>query len=53
MVGIKLMRGISRLKENKIFKAAIIKAIPIMCSYFLVSMAYGMMMQKAGGRSGR
>lgn len=48
IVGIKLMRSISRLKENKIFKAAIIKAIPIMCSYFFVSMAYGMMMQKAG-----
>lgn len=40
--------GKQSLKENKIFKAAIIKAIPIMCSYFFVSMAYGMMMQKAG-----
>lgn len=42
------MNSISRLKENKIFKAAIIKSIPIMCSYFFVSMAYGMMMQEAG-----
>lgn len=42
------MKIISRLKENKVFKAAIIKAIPIMCSYFFVSMAYGMMMQEAG-----
>lgn len=36
-----ILISISRLKENKIFKAAIIKAIPIMCSYFFVSMAYG------------
>lgn len=48
MVGNKTMKNISRLKENRVFKAAIIKAIPIMCSYFFVSMAYGMMMQEAG-----
>lgn len=48
MVGNNLMKSISRLKDNKILKAAIIKSIPIMCSYFFVSMAYGMMMQEAG-----
>lgn len=42
------MKSISRIKDNKTLKAAIIKSIPIMCSYFFVSMAYGMMMQEAG-----
>ena len=42
------MKSISRIKDNRTFKAAIIKSVPIMCSYFFVSMAYGMMMQEAG-----
>lgn len=42
------MKSILRIKDNRTFKAAIIKSVPIMCSYFFVSMAYGMMMQEAG-----
>ena len=42
------MKSISRIKDNRTFKAAIIKSVPIMCSYFFVSMAYGMMMTEAG-----
>lgn len=34
--------------KKQVLKKAFIKSIPIMCSYFFVSMAYGIMMQEAG-----
>lgn len=33
---------------KEVFKDSFIKSIPIMCSYFFVSMAYGIMMENAG-----
>lgn len=33
---------------RQVVKRALIKSIPIMCSYFFVSMAYGIMMENAG-----
>jgi 4-azaleucine resistance transporter AzlC len=35
-------------KNSVILKTAFIKSIPILCSYFFVSMAYGIMMEEAG-----
>lgn len=34
--------------NRNIIKTAFIKSIPILCSYFFVSMAYGIMMEEAG-----
>ena len=34
--------------KKSVFKEAFLKSVPIMCSYFFVSMAYGIMMEDAG-----
>lgn len=34
--------------KRKVIKEAFVHSIPIMCSYFFVSMAYGIMMEEAG-----
>ena len=34
--------------NRQVMKSAVLKSIPIMCSYLFVSMAYGMMMENAG-----
>lgn len=36
------------MKSKEILKQAFIKSVPILCSYIVVSMAYGMMMENAG-----
>lgn len=36
------------MKTKEILKQAFIKSVPILCSYIVVSMAYGMMMENAG-----
>jgi 4-azaleucine resistance transporter AzlC len=41
------MTGVKNMNRN-IIKTAFIKSIPILCSYFFVSMAYGIMMEEAG-----
>ena len=34
--------------NKEIIKTSFIKSIPIMCSYFFVSLAYGIMMEENG-----
>lgn len=34
--------------NKEILKTSFIKSIPIMCSYFFVSLAYGIMMEERG-----
>ena len=36
------------MKSKEILKQAFIKSVPILCSYIVVNMVYGMMMENAG-----
>lgn len=42
------LKDMMTVNKKSVFKEAFLKSVPIMCSYFFVSMAYGIMMEDAG-----
>ena len=42
------LKDMMTVNKKSILKKAFLKSVPIMCSYFFVSMAYGIMMEDAG-----